>query len=92
MCFEGLRGGKEGTLKSVPGSQLLYLGATLAQAGPARFTLASLSSLAAGTLYLALLTPGGVTGVECHTGAPTRRLWVSWLCCHVDVSYCHMCL
>lgn len=42
MCFGGLRG-KEDTLKSVSDSQLLYLGATLAQAGPARFTLASLS-------------------------------------------------
>lgn len=41
MCFGGLRG-KEGTLKPVSGSQLLYLGAILAQAGPARFTLASL--------------------------------------------------
>lgn len=72
MCFGGLRG-KEGTLKSVSDSQLLYLSATLAQAGPAHFTLASLSSLGAETLYLALLTPGGATGVECHTGAPARR-------------------
>lgn len=41
-------------MKSVSDSQLRYLGATLAQAGPARFTLAPRSSLGAETLYLAL--------------------------------------
>lgn len=84
--------GKGRYLEVISDSQLPYLGATLAQAGPARFTLASRSSLGAETLCLALLTPGGATGVECHMGAPARRFWVSWLCCHVDVSYCHVCL